>query len=97
MFISLLVEIAYGSGRYFGSSECFRDIFHPAYGDARQIHLDQGFFHRGFPEAVTFDDGSLKRDTFEFGDLTPLLRQSSENSSYNTRNGNWKLYAMKGG
>ena len=31
--ISLLVEIAYGSGRYFGSPECFRDIFYPAYGE----------------------------------------------------------------
>ena len=58
MFISLLVEIAYGSGRYFGSPKCFCDIFYPAYGDTRQIYLEQGFFHNGFPAAVPFDDGS---------------------------------------
>ena len=69
MFIILLVEIAYGPREYFGPPESFRDIFYTAYRNSGKIHLDQGFFHRRFPAAVAFDDGRLKRDTFELVDI----------------------------
>ena len=69
MLISLLVEIAYCSGRYFGSPECSRDVFYPAYEDSCQIHLDQDLFHRGFPSAVTLNNGGFKRNAFEFGNI----------------------------
>ena len=31
-----------------------------AHGNARQIHLDEGFLHAAFPAAIPFDDGSLE-------------------------------------
>lgn len=69
MFISLLVKIAYDSRKYLGSPKCFGDIFSPAYGDSGQIHLNQNLLHVGFSAAIPFDDGNLKRNTFELEDI----------------------------
>src|SRR5690606_30303252 len=36
------------------------DVFDPSYGDAGQIHLDQGLLDRALPAAIAFDDRGLE-------------------------------------
>ena len=45
--------------------QCLRDVLHAAHGNARQIHLDEGFLHAAFPAAIPLDDGSLKGHALE--------------------------------
>lgn len=45
MNVGFLVQLADGGGRNLAAPQCLRDVLHTAHGDARQIHLDEGFLH----------------------------------------------------
>ena len=49
--------------------QCLRDVLHAAHGNARQIHLDEGFLHAAFPAAIPLDDGCFERDALETGHM----------------------------
>ena len=60
MFSSLMV-----AGETLLPQQCLRDVLHAAHGNARQIHLDEGFLHAAFPAAIPLDDGSLEGHALE--------------------------------
>ena len=43
--IGFLVQFADGGGRDLAAPQCLRDVLHAAHGNARQIHLDEGYLH----------------------------------------------------
>ena len=62
--VGFLVQLADGGGRDL-APQCLGDVLHPAHGNARQIHLDEGLLHAAFPAAVPLDDGSLEGHALE--------------------------------
>ena len=58
--IGFLVQLADGSGRSFTAPQRLRDVLHPAHGDTRQIHLNEGLLHAALPAALSLADGSLE-------------------------------------
>ena len=65
--VGFLVQFADGSGRHLAAPQCLRDVLHPAHGDTRQVHLDEGLLHAALPAAISFDDGRLKGHALEPG------------------------------
>ena len=50
--VGFLVQLADGSGRDLAASQRLGDVLHTAHGNARQVHLDEGFLHAAFPAAM---------------------------------------------
>ena len=61
--VGFLVQPADGGGRNLAAPQRFGDVLHTAHGNARQIHLDEGFLHAALPAAIPLDDGSLEGHT----------------------------------
>ena len=67
--VSLLVQLADRCGRHLAATQSFGNILHPAHLGTSQVYLDQRLFHAAFPAAISLDDSSFKRDTFETGNM----------------------------
>ena len=67
--VGFLVQLADGGGRDLAAPQCLGDVLHPAHGNARQIHLDEGLLHAAFPAAVPLDDGSFEGHALESGHM----------------------------
>ena len=65
MDVGFLVQLADGGGRNLAAPQCLRDVLHPAYGDARQIHLDECLLYAALPAAIPLDDGGFEGYTLE--------------------------------
>ena len=50
--VGFLVQLADGSGRNLAAPQCLGDVFHPAHGNACQVHLDEGLLHAALPAAI---------------------------------------------
>ncbi len=58
--IDLLVQIRHRARAYPRAPQRLGDVFHTAHRDARQIHLDQRLFDRGFSAPIALDDRRLE-------------------------------------
>jgi len=67
--IGFLVQLADGGGRDLAAPKSFGDVLHAAYGDARQVHLDERLLHAALPAAIPLDDGRLEGHTLEPGHM----------------------------
>ena len=67
--VGFLVQLADGGGRDLAAPQCLRDVLHPAHGNARQVHLDEGLLHAALPAAIPLNDGSLEGYALEPGDV----------------------------
>ena len=47
--------------------QCLGDVLHMAHGNARQVHLDEGFLHAAFSAAIPLNDGRLEGHALEPG------------------------------
>ena len=50
--VGFLVQLADGGGRDLAAPQRLGDVLHPAYGDARQVHLDERLLHAALPAAI---------------------------------------------
>ena len=69
MNVGFLVQFADGGRRDLAAPQRLGDVLHAAYGDARQVHLDEGLLHAARPAAIPFDDGGLEGHALESGDV----------------------------
>ena len=60
MNAGFFVQLADGGGRNLAAPQRLGDVFHPAHGNACQVHLDEGLLHAALPTAVALDDGGLE-------------------------------------
>ena len=65
MNVGILVQFADGGGRDLAAPQRLGDVLHAAYGNARQVHLDEGLLHAAFPAAIPLDDGGLEGHALE--------------------------------
>ena len=63
--IRFLVQLANRRGRNLAAPKRFCNILNTAYGNTSKIHLHECFFYTGFTAAVTFNNGCLKRNSFQ--------------------------------
>ena len=67
--IGFLVQFADGGRGHLAAPQRLGNVLHSAHGYACKIHLDKGFLYTALPAAVALDNGSLKRDSLEAGDI----------------------------
>lgn len=76
MNISFFVQFTDSSWRNFATPQGFDNIFYPAYRNSSKIHLDQCFFYAAFTAAITLDDSSFKRNSFQPRDVKSNFSRS---------------------